>query len=46
MNSVVGAFIAGFVGALLAVVLVLSVVSGAQEAPDPVDKPLVSYGDR
>jgi len=46
MNSLVGAFIAGFVGALLAVVLVLSVVSGAQEAPSPVNEPLVTYGDR
>jgi hypothetical protein len=46
MSSLVGAFLAAFVGALLAVVLVLGIVSGAEQAPQSVDKPLVTYGAR
>ncbi len=46
MTTWIGAFIAGFVGAVLAVVAVLSIVSGGQQTPDPVDKPLVTYGGR
>jgi hypothetical protein len=45
-STVVGALIAALVGLLVAVGTSVSLVEMQTQTPDPVDKPLVVYGDR
>lgn len=46
MSSLIAAIIAGVVGLLVAVGTSVTVVQLASQKPDPVQKPLVVYGDR
>ena len=46
MGSLVGAVIAGVVAVALAVGAAFGLVSSQSQTPDPVDKPLVVYGER
>jgi tetrahydromethanopterin S-methyltransferase subunit E len=46
MGSLVGVVVAGVVAAALAVGTAFGIVASQSATPDPVDKPLVVYGDR
>jgi hypothetical protein len=46
MPTVVSAVVAGVVGLLIAVGTSVTLVQLQSQTPDPVDKPLVVYGDR
>jgi hypothetical protein len=46
MGSIVGLVIAGVVAVVLAVGTAFGLVTSQSQTPDPVDKPLVVYGER
>ena len=46
MGSLMGAVIAGVLAVALAVGTAFGLVSSQNQTPDPVDKPLVVYGER
>lgn len=46
MGSLVGAVVAGVVAVGLAVGTAFGLVTAQSQTPDPVDKPLVVYGER
>ena len=46
MPPVVSVVVAGIVGLLIAVGTSVTLVQLQSQTPDPVDKPLVVYGDR
>lgn len=46
MSSLVGLLVAGVVAAGVALGTVFGIVSTASQTPDPVDKPLIVYGER
>lgn len=46
MGSLTSVVVAGFVAAVVAFGTVYGVVSTASSTPDPVQKPLVVYGER
>ena len=46
MNALAGVVVAAVVAAVLAVGTAVGIVTSASSTPDPVDKPLVVYGER
>lgn len=46
MNVVIANAIAAVAGVVLAVVASFGIVASANETPEPVDEPLVTYGER